>query len=370
MIMKKLITALLALVLVVSMVGCASSGTAPAAPQSAAPAESTADAAPAPAADGAAKDTLNIGVLVWKFDDTYGSSVRSAMTKYAEELGAQMGVKVNLDMQNGNDDQAIQNDQAVVLLEKDLDCLVINLCDTSAGQSIVDQAVAKGIPIVFYNKEPNDPALVTNAKSIFIGTRAEEAGKMQGEILKSLWDASPAYDRNSDGKVQYLQFKGDPNNIEAIARTEYSVKQAEASGLVMDQVNGEDLVANWDTVKAQDAMTAVWANYGEKVEAVFCNNDDMALGVIAALNQVGYNMGDGGDKFIPIVGVDATDAAMESIKAGKLAATVKQDGDAMGKAIIQTALNGCTGKDWLEGTGYTLDADGFSARIPYAKITE
>ena len=41
----------------------------------------------------------------------------------------------------------------------------------------------------------------------------------------------------------------------------------------------------------------------------------------------------------------------------------------MGQANILMAINGALGKDWLDGTDYTMADDGFSIRIPYAKIT-
>ena len=73
--------------------------------------------------------------------------------------------------------------------------------------------------------------------------------------------------------------------------------------------------------------------------------------------------------YIVVIGVDATASALEAIKAGKMTATVKQDGDAMGKANIEIALNYLETGSWLEGTDYPLAADGYSVRIPYAKIT-
>ena len=79
-------------------------------------------------------------------------------------------------------------------------------------------------------------------------------------------------------------------------------------------------------------------------------------------------VGDGGNEII-VIGVDCTDTAVEYINAGKLYATVKQDGDAMGKANILMAINGALGKDWLDGTDYVMADDGFSIRIPYAKVT-
>jgi len=96
----------------------------------------------------------------------------------------------------------------------------------------------------------------------------------------------------------------------------------------------------------------------------------MGLGSVAALQQVGYNTGIEGDPSIVVIGVDAVDAALMSIADGGMTATVKQDGDAMGKANIRLAINGALGKGWLEDTDYVLSADGYSVRIPYAKVTE
>ena len=98
----------------------------------------------------------------------------------------------------------------------------------------------------------------------------------------------------------------------------------------------------------------------------------MAIGVIAALNQSGYNTGNEGDPAISVIGVDATDAAIEAIKAGKMTATVKQDGDAMGEANIRFMMNYLLNGSFYEGLEdkYKLNDDGVSVYIPYAKITE
>lgn len=314
--------------------------------------------------------TLKIGVLVWKFSDAYGSTVRQAMTKYAEELGKAKGVTVQLDMQDANDSQTTQNDQCDTLLAKGIDLLIINLATDGAAQALIDKAKAKNVPVLFYNKEPTDgPTVIPAAKSIFIGTKPEEAGVMQGEIFAEQWAANKAWDRNGDGVCQYLMFKGQADNIEAIARTKFSIDTAVAKGVKMQLASPDIYVCDWDTAKAQDTMTAAWASVGKNVEAIFCNNDGMGIGVIAALNQAGYNTGDKTKNYIPVYGVDNTDEAQAAIKAGKMSGTVKQDGDAMGKAVVELAINGAQKKDWLDGTSYKMAADGYSIRIPYAKVT-
>ena len=66
---------------------------------------------------------------------------------------------------------------------------------------------------------------------------------------------------------------------------------------------------------------------------------------------------------------DAIDAALVSIQDGGMTATVKQDGDAMGYANVRIAVNYLQTGTWLDGLDYTLAEDGYSVRIPYAKIT-
>ncbi|MDR1620266.1 MAG: galactose ABC transporter substrate-binding protein [Clostridiales bacterium] len=371
--MKKLLTIILALALSVALIACAAPSASPAATEP--PAAPPADEGAAPAVPDTSDETpaeLNIGVLVWKYDDAYGSTVRTAMTRYAEEIGNEMGIKINLTMQDAGDSMATQNDQADIMFASKPDFVIINLAEVASGQSLVDKALANDVPFLFYNKEPIEDTIQSVIKdpgSIFIGTTPREAGDMQGEILADLYAADPSIDKNGDGKLQYIMFMGEPNNPEAIARSQYSVETAVANGLTMEQL-GETLVCNWDQAQAQDAMTATFANYGEQIEVIFANNDQMAFGAIAALNAVGYNTGVAGDPEIVVIGVDAVDAALESIKAGKMTATVMQDGDAMGKANIRIAINGALGRDWLDGTDYKLSADGYSVRIPYAKITE
>ena len=310
-----------------------------------------------------AKEEINLGVLIYKFDDTYISTVRAAIEKYAEEAD----VTINLDMQDAQGDQAKQNDQMDILVEKDLDAVLINCVDTGSAQGLADKAKEAGIPAIFFNREPAKE-IMESCDGLFVGTTASEAGVMQGDLLADMWEAHPEYDLNGDGVCQYLVFKGEPGNPEAEARTSYSVSQAEERGMKMENVQGEPVVANWATDQAQNSMEAILAAHEGEIEAVFCNNDDMALGVISALNAVGYNTDAEAENWIPVIGVDATDAGVEAINSGKMAATVKQDGDAMGKALIEVAINAANGKDFVEGTEYEIAEDGVSVRIPYSRV--
>ena len=320
------------------------------------------------------KTEYDVRVLVWKYDDTYGSSVRQAMDKWAKLVGEELGVTINLTMYDAADDMAKQVEQANQIVGQNPDFVIINLAEVASGKVLTDLFTGAGIPFLFYNKPPTEETyneVVAETGSFFVGTLAREAGDMQGEILYDLYSANPeAIDLNGDGVIQFVEFEGEPNNAEAIARTKYSEETARDLGLDLEMVT-DIIVANWDSTQANDRMLATWSSHPE-IEVVFANNDDMATGVIAALNQSGYNTGNEGDPAITIIGVDATDAALEAIKAGRMTATVKQDGDAMGEANIRFMMNYLLNGSWMEGLEdrSTLNEDGVSVFIPSAKITQ
>lgn len=287
--------------------------------------------------------TPRIVILIYKYDDTYISTVRNSLNKA-------LNGKASISMQDGKGDQATQNDQLDVMIEKKMDGIIVNMVDAQAAAGVMAKIKAAGIPVVFFNREPDPNVLKSYNKACFVGTNAADAGKMQGDIIKSLWDANKGYDLNKDGNFQYVMFKGEPDNPEAIARTEWSVKQAVANGVVMEQI-GQTFVCNWDTALAQQAMESALAANEGKIELVIANNDSMAMGAVAALSNIGYNL-EGGKKFIPVIGVDATDQAVDAINKGIMSATVKQDGETMGKAGIghhaqHDSRQGAVGRDWL-----------------------
>lgn len=299
-----------------------------------------------------------IGECIYKYDDTYISTVRQGLQKLANG-------KAELLLNDGKGDQGTQNDQIDLLIQKGVDVLLVNIVDVGAAQTIVNKAKAADIPIIFFNREPSEEVLKSYDKARFIGTNAKDAGVIQGQIIADIWKKGES-DTNGDGIMQYVMFKGEPDNPEAVARTEWSVKTAEELGVKTQQL--ELQVCNWDTELAHRAMESWLSKYGDKIEFAIANNDGMAQGAIAALQGAGYNMGEG-TKTIPVVGVDATDAAKDLINKKYMSGTVLQDGNAMAEALFAVSMNVATGKDHLEGTYYKYDESGVAVRIPYKAYT-
>lgn len=300
-----------------------------------------------------------VGVLLYKDDDAYVSLVEASLRQELEG-------KAEFTIVSADNSQLNQDEQIRTMLGKGVSVLAVNLVSPQASASVLDIVKKAGASVVFFNREPDLRTLQGYDKACFVGTVAKDAGIIQGELIKDLWARHPEYDRNGDGSIGYLMFQGEPGNPEALARTEYSVRRARELGLNMRQV-GETQVCMWDGNLAREAMRRAFVLYGDEIDLIIANNDEMALGALDALGEVGYNLADGDEaKFIPVVGVDATPQAREAIREGRMSATVEQDATGMGRVVTELLLNAAAGKPFLEGTGLAWDESGQAAiRIPY-----
>ena len=96
--------------------------------------------------------------------------------------------------------------------------------------------------------------------------------------------------------------------------------------------------ANWDRTQAQNLMTN-WLSKGLKFDAVVSNNDEMAIGALQAMKSAGLDT-----KTAVVGGVDATQDALASMKAGDLKVTVFQNAAGQGKGAVDAALALAAGK--------------------------
>lgn len=298
-----------------------------------------------------------IGVTIYKYDDNFMSFTRAAIETAAKD-------KATLVTNDSQNDQAKQNDQIDAMIAKKVDALAINLVDPGAAASIAEKAKEAGIPVVFFNKEyPEGTDKIPYDKTIFVGTNSAESGIIQGELILDAWKANADWDKNGDGTMQYVMLMGEPGHPDAEARTKESIATVEAAGIPTEEIALQ--AAMWDASKAKEFMETWLAAHGDKIEMVICNNDGMALGAIEALKAAGYFVG---DKYMPVVGVDAIPEALELIKEKQLLGTVLNDPLNQGKATIELAINAATGKDFLEGTSWEVDATK-AVRVPYVAIT-
>lgn len=344
---KKLLPIVMATVMVAAtMAGCGSTGEN--------------KGASSDAESGAAE--ILIGSAIYKFDDTFMTGVRSAMEGQAKEKST------TLELVDSQNKQPTQNEQVDTFITKGVNALAINPVDRTAAGPIIEKAKAKDLPIVFLNREPEKTDMDSYDKVWYVGAKAEQSGTQSGEIIVDYFKAHPEADKNGDGVIQYVMLQGEPGHQDATLRTEYSIKAIEDGGYKTEKLAAD--TAMWDKAKATDLMKAFITGQSiDKIEAVLCNNDDMALGAVEALKAEGYNKGDS-SKYVPVVGVDATAPALQAMKDGSLLGTVLNDAENQGKATINVATAAAQGKEVTEeSVGYKI-TDGKYIWIDYVKVTQ
>ena len=326
----------------------------------------------------------------YTFGDVYLTSVRTALDA---ALAAQ---NLTVTDKDSNANQQTQTDDINTALVTGANAIVINMVESGAigtAETLMNTVAAYGVPAVVFNRavstDDNEAANLFKSyeKSAFIGTKFDEAGKMQGDMIGEYVLANyDAIDLNGDGVISYVMFKGDEANQEAILRTQYGVENADAKltaagkpALAYYDANATtkyhvDMNGTWSNTASFEYMSTILAQYnvanGNMVELVICNNDDMALGAVNALTNIGYNTGIAGDPVIPVFGVDATDAAKELIAAGRMTGTIKQDAEGMADAVATITANLIAGKDKFEGLNPAYgQVDGWMVTIPYAMYT-
>lgn len=320
------------------------------------------------------KEEGKVNVFIYNNADAYITTVRT-------DLKAKLDAKgVDSLFHDAGNDQTKQNTQIDSAIAAGASVLVVNIVTPGSADVVIQKAKAANLPVIFFNREVSDEHLKAYDKAAFIGTRAEEAGELQGDMIGDELVANwSKWDRNNDGKISYIMLRADADNAEANGRTKYSVEFAnaklKAAGKAPLEQLGADLQANWDTAKAKQATdNAFSANGIEKIELIIANNDGMAIGALQALQEKNYNVKGGDQKTTTLlVGVDATEDAQTHVKDGVMFGTIKQDAQAMASAILDFAVNakkGGVAKDFVEGTSLKYVEGKVKVQIPYAKFTK
>ncbi len=285
-----------------------------------------------------------IAFLAYNTQDTFIASVISQVEDRADGEAA-------LTVLNAANNQNTQNAQLEAQLEAGVDAVIVNAVDRTSAVYLIGLAMKYEKPIVFINREPLYEDLCLYDGAYYVGTDPKELGTLCGQIVADSFLANPAADRNGDGVIQYVLLKGQLGHQDAEIRTLYSIKALEDAGLALEKLAEED--ARWERVQGQEAMATFLNEYGDKIECVISNNDDMALGAIDALKAAGFFSN---GQSMPIVGVDATRQALEALAQGTLLGTVLNNAADQGNAAFELAMLLGEGKP-LDGYPYDITGE-------------
>lgn len=342
--MTKKVTAMaLASMMALSLAGCGSSSataTTAAATEAATTAAAAASEAATKAAEAAATTDVadkKVGISIYKFDDNFMTLYRTELVRYLTE---DLGFKAeNVVVQDGKGDQAEQTNQIQNFITQKYDVLILNLVQASSAPEITDMCKEAGIPVVYINREP-DAAEEERWESeglnaTYVGCDARQSGTYQGE---EILETANKGDINGDGKVSYIMIQGDPENVDAQYRTEFSVKALTDAGMEVEELSKQR--GDWDQAKAQQIAQDALNQYGDKIEVIFCNNDAMALGALQAIEAAGRKV----NEDIYLVGVDALTEAVQNVIDGKQTGTVFNNHFAQAQAASDIAVKFLSGE--------------------------
>lgn len=323
---------LLALVLTLSLAGCAGRGEEE-------------------------SDTLRLGVALYAQDDTFIASITQNLERMVQAAEVELGRKINISLADGANNQTTQMEQVDRFLARGYDMLFVNIVDRTAAAVLIDKAEEAGVPIIFFNRQPVAEDIDYREQVYYVGAQAEESGTMQGQLVLEAWrNETFGLDRNGDGVLQYVMLEGEPGHQDSLLRTEYSVKALTDAGVAVEKLASD--AANWNRGQAAAKMAQWLEEFGEGIEVVFSNNDDMALGAIDAVREW-----DGPGMLV--VGVDATAPALEAMTTGELYGTVLNDARGIAQAMLDLALALAEGKDPAQAVDLQ---DGHYIWLPYRKI--
>ncbi len=340
--LRKVSAIVMASAMVVSMAGCgggakettaaATEAATTAATEAATEAATDASEAATTAAEATGGNYADkkVGISIYKFDDNFMTLYRTELERYlVEDLGFK---KENITIMDGKNDQAEQTNQIDNFINQGVDVLILNLVQSSSAPSVTDKCNEAGIPVVYINREPDateeqrwaDESL----KATYVGADARQSGTFQGQEIAELENKG---DANGDGVVSYIMVQGDPENIDAQYRTEFSVKALTDAGIKVEELLKQR--GDWDQAKGQQIVQDALTQYGDKIDVVFCNNDAMALGALAAIQAADRTVGED----IYIVGVDALTEAVQNVMEGKMTGTVFNDHISQAKTAADIA---------------------------------
>ncbi|MEM7376570.1 MAG: sugar ABC transporter substrate-binding protein [Pseudomonadota bacterium] len=268
-----------------------------------------------------------LGVSVARFDDNGLTIMRNGMTSHVETLDG-----VDLVMEDAQDDVARQLDQINNFIASGVDAIIVNAVDTNATEAMSQAAASAGVPLVYVNRQP------INMDTLPAGQAFVASNEIESGTLAAFRMCQDLRAQGKSGGAKAYMLMGQLSNQAAVQRSKdfHDV-------IGMDMCNFITLIdeqtANWSRDEAQDLMTN-WISSGEDFDAVFGNNDEMAIGAIQAMKASGISMDD-----VVVGGVDATPDALVAMQAGEMDVTVFQDLAGQGAGSIDTAIKLANGDD-------------------------
>jgi ribose transport system substrate-binding protein len=240
--------------------------------------------------------------------------------------GAEAVAKANnatLLWQSAHGDVNTQISQIQQFINQKVDVIIIAAVNSSTLGPQIDQATKAGIPVIATNLSISGPG--ADQLVSYVGPNDVGAGEQEAQHLVDALN----------GKGNIVVMQGPVGQSGAIDRTKgiqnILAKNPGIKLLAMQP-------ANWDRTQAYKLMQDWLSRYGDQLNGLVAENDDMGIGSIQALKEKGL------DKKIPVSGVDAIKDGLRALRSGELVETNLQNGALELGEAVQVALDHVQGK--------------------------
>lgn len=247
-------------------------------------------------------EEITIGLSISTLNNPFFGDLQRGVVETAEENGSTVR---SVDAQ---DDTATQINGIDDLIQQGVDILLINPVDSDAITPAIESANSAGIPVITIDRSSEGGDVLT-----FIASDNVEGGEMAAEFIIDLV--------GEDASV--VQLEGVPGASATNERGEGFRNVADERLNVVESQS-----ANFNRSEGLSVMENIIQSYSD-IDAVFAQNDEMALGALEALEGAG--MSD-----VVVVGFDGNDDALAEIEAGRLHATIAQQPYEMGSIAVDT----------------------------------
>lgn len=264
-------------------------------------------------------DEIRLGAVAKAFENEYWRTLKEGMETGAANF-ADKGFNLTVDVKSPQGEADEEGQLSIVkdMINKKYTAMLLSPISDSNLVPGVESALDADIPVINVND-----GIIKEAPN-FVGPKADQNGESAAEWISEKL--------NGEGKVAIIV--GMPKAFAARQRTlgfENWMKDNAPDIEIAEKQN-----ADWDRAKAKD-IAATWIKKHDDLDAIFANNDTMALGAQEAVNESG--------KDILVVGVDGIGEAYDSIRKGELDATIDSFPLYKGQIAVEMILRQLGGQE-------------------------
>jgi D-xylose transport system substrate-binding protein len=245
---------------------------------------------------------------------------------------------VSIDYNNANGSSSVQQSQAEADLTRGDCILVVGAHDSNAAAAIVTAARRQNVPVIAY-----DRLIQSNDLNYYVSFDNVRVGELQGQYIA---DHYQSYVSTGHNNIAFI--KGAPTDNNALLFSQGAHNALDPiikSGKLVNVY--EQYTPNWDAAAGQQEMEAALTKTSNNIQAVLASNDDLAGGVIQALEPQHL-----AGKVI-VTGQDATVPGLQRILKGTQSMTVykpiEQEAQATAK-LVAAISNGTSVSSLINGS--------------------